>query len=203
MNGIVHLIDDEPHVLEAITLLLETHGYGVVASPDVDAFLAGPVSPGCVISDVRMPGMSGLELVALMRERKDERPVVLLTGHGDVAMAVQAIKMGAFDFLEKPFKNEDLLASIEAALEKARADTQSSSERLGIRARYASLSERQRDTMHLLVKGLSSKEIAQKLAISPRTVEVHRTWVMNKMGAKTLVDLVHMGLALDISSQDA
>lgn len=200
MNRHVHLIDDEPHVLDAIKLLLETEGFTVSPWSSVDGFLEDPASaPGCIVSDVRMAGTSGLELLAILAERKDARPVVLLTGHGDIAMAVQALKRGAFDFLEKPFRNEALVSTIEAALTKALAETHVANERLSIRARYDSLSERQRDTMHLLIKGLSSKEIAKRLTISPRTVEVHRTWVMNKMAAKTLVDLVHMGLSLGIA----
>jgi two-component system response regulator FixJ len=122
-----------------------------------------------------------------------------LTGHGDIEMAVQALKIGAFDFIEKPFDMERLLASVAAAVEVSANSLKTTLELNELRQRYASLSDRQRDTMHFLVKGLSNKEIAQELGISPRTVEIHRTWVMTRMAAKSMADLVRMGIALGIA----
>lgn len=198
MGKTVSVIDDEPTVLDAVAMLLETHHYKVSCFSSAAAFLEEPVQPGCIVSDVRMPDVTGLDLLRKLTASADPRPLILLTGHGDIALAVQAIKLGAFDFLEKPFNNEQLVASVASALAAAESSLEETLQLHDLRQRYDSLSERQRDTMHLLVRGLANKEIAQKLGISPRTVEVHRTWVMNKMNAKTLVDLVHMGMALDV-----
>lgn len=199
MRPTVCLIDDEPAILEALTMLLETQDYEVQSFADAECFLAAPRKQGCIVSDIRMPGLTGIDLVHEMQKRGDLRPIILLTGHGDVALAVHAIKGGAFDFLEKPLKNEKLIETIEAALLKAASIEGTALQLKDLKSRYESLSDRQRDTMHMLIRGLSSKEIAQHLQISPRTVEVHRTWVMTKMGAKTVVELVHMALSLGIS----
>jgi len=199
MNETVSVIDDEASVRDAVAMLLETNGYTVSTYDSVRAFLDAPFAPGAIISDVRMPEATGLDLLRDLQAKEDPRPIILLTGHGDIEMAVQALKIGAFDFIEKPFDMERLLASVAAAVEVSANSLKTTLELNELRQRYASLSDRQRDTMHFLVKGLSNKEIAQELGISPRTVEIHRTWVMTRMAAKSMADLVRMGIALGIA----
>ncbi len=198
MSKTVSVIDDEASVRDAVSLLLETHGLAVNCYETADAFLAAPFVPGCVVSDVRMPEISGLDLVRALQMAGDPRPVLLLTGHGDVELAVQAIKLGAFDFVEKPFDNDRFVASVRHALVTSENSLKVRIELDDLKVRYQSLSERQRDTMQLLIRGLSNKEIGQELGISPRTVEFHRTWVMTKMSVRSIADLVRMGLALGI-----
>lgn len=196
MTATITIIDDEEMVRDAVSMLFQAHGLATICYESAEAFLSAPFVAGCIVSDIRMPKMSGMELLNALQANRDPRPVILLTGHGDVELAVQAIKLGAQDFIEKPFKNDRLLESVRTALavsEKTQLQQAGIEE---VRARYESLSERQRDTMHLLIQGLSNKEIAMRLGISPRTVEIHRTWVMSKMGAKTIVDLVRMGMTL-------
>ncbi|WP_333793922.1 response regulator transcription factor [Hyphomicrobium sp.] len=198
MTRTVSVIDDEASVREAVAMLLETHGLTVACYEGAGAFLAAPFAAGCIVSDVRMPEISGLDLLRTLRNAGDPRPLLLMTGHGDVELAVQAIKLGAFDFVEKPFTNERLIASVEDALVASENSLKERLELDDLKSRYEALSERQRDTMQLLVRGLSNKEIGQQLGISPRTVEIHRTWVMTKMSARSIADLVRMAMALGI-----
>lgn len=198
MTSTVYLIDDDDAVLDALTLLLSTNGLVTESYSDARQFLAQPSKPGCIVSDVRMPGMSGLDLLRELAAAKDPRPVILLTGHGDIAMAVEAIKIGAFDFLEKPFDNAGLVNAVAKALDAANSAQRESMQVSELRERYDGLTERQRDTMNLLVRGFANKEIGRQLGISPRTVEIHRTWVMNKMAAKTLPELVRKAMELGI-----
>jgi len=200
-SQIVCLIDDDPSILDAVALLLGTHGLRSVCFYGADEFLKSEPRPGCIVCDVRMPGLTGLDLLNRLSARGDARPIILLTGHGDVAMAVEAIKLGAFDFIEKPFDNEHLVSVISNALRRAETSYRDKVELEELRERLMSLSDRQRDTMRLLLRGLANKEIARELGISPRTVEVHRTWVMNKMGAKTLADLIRKCVALELSER--
>jgi len=198
MSKTVSVIDDEPSIREAVAMLLETRGMTVNCYEGAGAFLAAPFAPGCIVSDVRMPEISGLDLLRTLQSTGDPRPLLLMTGHGDVELAVQAIKLGAFDFVEKPFSNERLVASVEQALVASESSLKVRLELDDLKSRLSSLSERQRDTMQLLIRGLSNKEIGQQLGISPRTVEIHRTWVMTKMSARSIADLVRMGMALGI-----
>ncbi len=198
MTATIAIIDDEPSVRDAISMLLAAHGYATSCYESADAFLSAPFAEGCIVSDIRMPETSGIDLLKTLQANRDRRPVILLTGHGDVELAVQAIKLGAQDFIEKPFKKERLLDSIRSALAVSEKTQLQQAEIEALQERFESLSERQRDTMRLLIKGLSNKEIALQLGISPRTVEIHRTWVMSKMSAKTIVDLVRMGMALGL-----
>ena len=157
----------------------------------VEAFLAvDGDTPGCIVSDVRLPGRSGLDLQRRLNEKGRMAPLILITGHGDIAMAVNAIKDGAFDFIEKPYDADQLIASIDKALavdEKVRLREGQKAE---IVARIAELSPRQRQVMHLVAEGLSNKQIAARLGISPRTVENYRAWVMERLAASNLADLV-------------
>ena len=198
MNKTVSVIDDEAAVRDAVSMLLETHGLNVSSYESAEAFLAAPFAEGCIVSDVRMPEISGLDLLRTLQGAGDPRPLVLMTGHGDVELAVQAIKLGAFDYLQKPFSNDRLIASVEEALVASESTLKERLELEDLKGRYAALSERQRDTMQLLIRGLSNKEIGQQLGISPRTVEIHRTWVMTKMSARSIADLVRMSMALGL-----
>jgi two-component system response regulator FixJ len=145
-----------------------------------------------------MPEITGLDLLRTLRSNGDPRPLLLMTGHGDVELAVQAIKLGAFDFVEKPFSNDRLVTRVEEALVASESSLKERIELDDLKAKFAALSDRQRDTMQLLIRGLSNKEIGQQLGISPRTVEIHRTWVMTKMSARSIADLVRMAMALGI-----
>ncbi len=194
----VSVIDDEESVRDAVSMLLETHGLTVRCYEGAGEFLDAEFQPGCIVSDVRMPEVSGLDLLRTLQTQGDPRPVLLLTGHGDVELAVQAIKLGAFDFVEKPFNNDRFVASVRNALVASESSLKERLELDDLRTRHDSLSDRQRDTMRLLIRGLSNKEIGQDLGISPRTVEIHRTWVMTKMNARSIADLVRMSMALGI-----
>ena len=198
MPPTISIVDDDTAVLDAVSMLLTAHSHVVACFSSAEKFLDAEIKPGCVVSDVRMPNVTGMDLLRRMRARGDERPVILLTGHGDIEMAVQAMKLGAHEFLEKPFDDHRLLECIGDALcVSASASADGEIVRL-IEGRYSLLTDRQRDTMKLLVRGMANKQIAIELGISPRTVEIHRTWVMNKMAAKTLADLVRMGLQLKL-----
>jgi two-component system, LuxR family, response regulator FixJ len=198
MTETVSLVDDDPDVLDAVGMLLRARGHKVECYSSAKALLEAPPVPGCIVSDVRMPDVTGLDLLREVVAKGDLRPLIFLTGHGDVEMAVQAIKLGAFDFIEKPFAEDRLLDAIDSALALASDSRASNDELQELRERYDTLTDRQRDTMLLLVKGMGNKEIGTQLGISSRTVEIHRTWVMNKMAAKTLADLVRMGVALGL-----
>jgi two-component system response regulator FixJ len=194
----VALIDDDEAVLRSLRLLLDGRGLEVRCYSSAESFLAAMDAemPRCVVTDVRMPGLSGLELQQELKRRRVVVPVILITGHGDIGMAVQAIKEGAFDFIEKPFDDGRLVASISAAIEKGQKARIEQIERAEIEARMAELSPRQREVMQLVAQGFANKEIAQRLNISPRTVENYRAWVMEKMGASNLADLVRKVLML-------
>jgi two-component system response regulator FixJ len=194
----IALIEDDEAILRSLSMLLESRGVAVRAYGSAESFLADVESapPQCVVSDIRMPGMSGLELQRELKARAAAVPVILITGHGDIAMAVQAIKQGAFDFIEKPFDDERLVASIAEALESGERARVEQTERAELEACVAQLSPRQVEVMHLVADGFSNKEIAHRLNISPRTVENYRAWVMEKMGASNLAKLVRKVIAL-------
>jgi two-component system response regulator FixJ len=191
----VALIDDDEAVLDALKLYLERRNLAVTCYATADAFLAADREPfDCIVADVRMPGTSGLDLVDRMS--KSSVPIVLITGHGDVEMAVAAIKLGAFDFIEKPFDESRLLATIENAAASRGNPQPVSDDAAALRAKADSLTERQRQVMELAALGLSNKEIGKRLGISSRTVEVHRAWMMEKMGARNLAELVRMDVLI-------
>jgi len=192
----VALIDDDPGVLEALGMLLTSKGLHYASYSNADAFLSAPPSGGCVVSDLRMPGLNGLELLAALQSMHDQRPVILLTAHGDVELAVRALKQGAFDFIEKPFEEVRLLQAIDAALESGERAAIRFGELSGLRQRYDSLSDRQREVMWLIVSGCSNKEVAARLGLSIRTVETYRAWVLEKMQTRTFADLVRASIQL-------
>ena len=193
----IALIDDDEAVLDSLALYLARHDIEVSGFRRTEDFLAAldrAVSFDCLVSDVRLPEMSGLDLVVRLVERRFAVPIILITGHGDVDMAVSAIKSGAFDFIEKPFDEARLLASIRNAVEKRLQNASDAAELEKLQARFDALTARQRQVMELTVSGLSNKEIAARLDISIKTVENHRAWVMERIGARNLADLVRMAM---------
>ena len=194
MSPSVFVVDDDDAMRDALVQLLETAGLRVEAHADGSAFLAacGPDRPGCVLLDMAMPGMSGLEVQAALRAQGLNIPVIFLTGHGDIPMAVQAMQAGAADFLEKPVQGITLLERVRLALKLDEYRRTTQARTYDILKRHAQLSPREREVMALAVSGLTSKEIAKQLGISPRTVEVHRTHIMHKMGAANMAELVNM-----------
>jgi len=200
MQGIVHVIDDDDALRESLTFLLRTAKLEVKSFASAKAFLDALPDPSlsCIITDVRMPEMSGIELLRRLKELKMAVPVIVITGHGDVSLAVEAMKIGAVDFLEKPFDDEVLLASVESALRQRHGEIKREIERTEIEVRLAALSPRERDVLGGLVAGRANKQIAFDLGISPRTVEIYRANLMNKMQAGSLSDLVRMALVVGI-----
>jgi len=195
----VHVIDDDEAVRASIDFLLRTAMLTVKTYESAGAFLevAPTIGSGCIITDVRMPGLSGLELLRRLGEMQIGLPVIVITGHGDVPLAVEAMKSGAVDFLEKPFDDDVLLASVRSALNRSEASAAIETERAEIRQRIAALTHRERDVLEGLVAGHPNKIIAFKLEISPRTVEIYRANVMTKMKAGSLSELVRMALIAD------
>jgi len=199
-TAIVHVIDDDEAIRQSLAFLLQAAKLEVKTYSTAMAFLDAlpDTAASCVITDVRMPGMSGVDLLRRLKELKIGVPVIVITGHGDVALAVEAMKVGAVDFLEKPFDDDVLLASVQSALKRQDGETKRHSERLEIEGRLAGLSNRERDVLGGLVAGRANKQIAFDLGISPRTVEIYRANLMNKMKAGSLSDLVRMALIVGI-----
>jgi len=195
-KAVVHVIDDDEAVRQSLVFLLGTAGLEVRTYDSATAFLdALPnVVAGCVITDVRMPVVGGLELLRRLRKLKLAVPVIVITGHGDVPLAVEAMKMGAADFLEKPFDDEALLASVRSALNALDRDRKREVERSEIESRLSGLSSREREVLEGLVAGQANKQIAHALGISPRTIEIYRANLMTKMQAASLSDLVRMAM---------
>ena len=196
----IALIEDDEAILRSLSMLLESRGIPVSPYASAESFLAATAAPlpQCVVSDIRMPGMSGMELQQELKKRDAAIPVILITGHGDIAMAVQAIKQGAFDFIEKPLDDERLVESISRAIESGHRRRIEENERASLKTRVAELSPRQLEVMRLVADGFSNKEIAYRLNLSPRTVENYRAWVMEKMAARNLADLVRKVIALGL-----
>ena len=195
----VALIDDDAAVLDALRYYLARQSIRTSTFQAAKEFLQAldrREQFDCVVSDVRMPGMSGIDLMKQLNERGYAGPVILITGHGDVDMAVGAIKNGAFDFIEKPFDEARLLASIRQGAERTRQTKSEAVEIDELQARFNSLSARQREVMELAVVGLSSKEIGIRLNISPKTVENHRAWVMERIGARNVADLIRKAMKI-------
>jgi two-component system response regulator FixJ len=193
----VHVVDDDEAVRDSLGFLLETAGFEVRTYDSGDRFLAefGGGDGGCVVTDVRMPGVTGLELVARLRARGSSLPIIVMTGHGDVPLAVEAMKAGVHDFLEKPFEDEAMIRAIEGALARADLNSAQSEGRADVTRRMESLSVRERQVLGGLVEGKANKVIARDLGISPRTVEIYRANVMAKMGAASLSELVRMTIS--------
>jgi two-component system response regulator FixJ len=196
----IYIVDDDEAVRDSLRLMLEANGYAVIAYPSGDAFVQHlPAEPeGCLLIDVRMPGRGGLEVQEELRGRHVPLPVIVMTGHGEVPLAVRAMKAGAVDFVEKPFSDDVILASIGRALELGQQTRQQETVAAGVASRLALLTERERQVLEGLVAGQPNKVIAYELSISPRTVEIHRARVMEKMQARSLSELVRMALAAGV-----
>ena len=194
----IALIDDDRAVLDSLSLYLQSRGFIVDCFGSAEDFLAAEDIGRfeCVITDVRMPGLSGLDLVQRLTGERRGAPLILITGHGDVQMAVKAIKLGAFEFLEKPFDEDRLAEAIRLAGAQAAERHRGAAHANELRERRDSLSARQRQVYDLAVLGASNKEIADHLGISFRTVEIHRAWMMSRMGARNLAELVRIDATL-------
>jgi two-component system, LuxR family, response regulator FixJ len=190
----VFIVDDDAAVRDALRFLMRSVGHTVETFASAVEFLNAYSDdrPGCLVLDIRMPGLSGLELQDKLVEQRAIVPIIFITGHGDVPMAVEAMQAGAMDFIQKPFRDQDLLDRINQALDKDAANRQALRESNGIRDRLASLTPREREVMDLVVHGKANKVIAGDLDLSQRTVEIHRARVMEKMNASSLAHLVRM-----------
>lgn len=200
-KSVIHVVDDDEDMRASLVELLEEGGYTARCYARAEELLARgeTIEPGCIVSDVRMPGMDGLTLLRRLRAGGSTIPLMLITAHGDVSMAVAAMKAGAIDFLEKPFEADALLAALEAALHQV-ARKNSAEDAEASRQRLQKLTSREHEVLEQLVAGRSNKEIAAQLRISPRTVEFHRAHVMEKMAAKGLPELVRVWLSADLSA---
>jgi two-component system, LuxR family, response regulator FixJ len=196
-DAVVHLVDDDEEVRQSLAFLLMTTGLAVRTHESAAAFLDAidSLQPGCVVSDVRMPGIDGLELLRRLQGMDTRLPVIIITGHADVPLAVQAMKAGAIDFIEKPFDDEVLLAAIRKALDQYRSADRRDTSVAQSQAKLQALSVRERQVLTGLLAGKSNKAIAFDLKLSPRTVEVHRANIMTKMEVSSLSALVRMAMA--------
>jgi two-component system response regulator FixJ len=199
-DAIVHVVDDDEAARESLAFLLKTAKLAVKTYQSAGTLLniAAELKSGCIITDVRMPEIDGIELLRRLKELKVNVPVIVVTGHGDVPLAVEAMKIGAVDFFEKPFDDEVILASVRSALGRQEHESRRQAERAEIESRLAALSNRERDVLQGLVAGRANKQIAFDLGISPRTVEIYRANLMTKMQAASLSNLVRMALIAGI-----
>ncbi len=200
-DALVYVVDDDPALRDSLKWLLDSVGLDARTYANAQDFFAAwrdEGRPACLLLDVRMPGMGGLQMQHRLPEHGIELPVIVITGHGDVPMAVAAMKQGALDFIEKPFNDQSLLDSVHNALVRDRARRELLARRRGIHEYYASLTPREREVMALVVRGMPNKAIADALQVSRKTVEVHRAKVMDKMQAESLSELIQMALALDL-----
>src|SRR5579863_67711 len=197
-SPVIYVVDDDDGMRRALDTLLSTVGYKTAVFARPSAFLADfkPDSPGCLVLDIRMPDMSGLEVQQHLNRTGSMLPVIFITGHGDVPMAVQAMKEGAFEFVQKPFRDQDLLDRINHALKLDAENRSTVARRADIQHRIESLTPRERQVMDLVVDGAANKVIAIDLDLSERTVEIHRAKVMEKMGARSVAHLVKLHLTL-------
>jgi two-component system response regulator FixJ len=197
---LVHVIDDDEAVRDSLQFLLQSHKIAVQTYESAKTFLQTlpGIRGGCIITDVRMPEISGVELLHRLKDLAVGIPVIVITGHGDLPLAVEAMKLGAIDFLEKPFNDEVLIGAVRSALGRWQQEGLKLAERAELQQRLASLSEREREVLHGLLAGNPNKVIAYDLDISPRTVEIYRANVMTKMKAGSLSELVRMGLVAGV-----
>ena len=204
-DPVVHVIDDDEAVRRSLDFLLQSARFKTLTYETALAFLnALPDIPsGCIVTDVKMPEMSGVELLRHLRKKNLRMPVIIITGHADVPMAVDAMKSGASDFLEKPFDDEVLLSAVRAALASAENVKERENEKVELQRRFETLSKREREVLEGLVAGKPNKTIAYDLGISPRTVEIYRANVMTKMRAVSLSELVRMTMIAGVLAEDA
>lgn len=199
-SKLVHVIDDDDALRDSLRFLLASAKFDVETYESAIAFLAAlpQIKGGCIVTDVRMPRLSGLELLRRLKSMSIDLPVIVMTGHGDIALAVDAMKEGAIEFLEKPFDDEVLLKAVGVALDRYGKEAKKDAEKAEIRERLISLSQREREVLEGLIAGHPNKVIASDLKISPRTVEIYRAHVMTKMNADSLSDLVRMSLLMGL-----
>jgi FixJ family two-component response regulator len=203
MAPVVHIIDDDASLRGALDSLFRSTGLQTRQYESVAAFMESPPSitaPGCLVLDVRLPGMSGLDFQQRLEELGVRLPAVLMTGHGDIPMTVRAMKAGAVDFLAKPFRDQEMLDAVAAALARDEAQRADSGRIDALRTAFATLSPRERQVMALVASGKMNKQVAGDLNLSEITVKIHRGAAMRKMGAKTLADLVRMAEALELAA---
>lgn len=195
-RGTIYVVDDDPAMRDSLEFLLGTAGFRVASFASAAAFLAAlpDLEFGCVVSDLRMPGIDGMELLRRLATQPSPPPTVIMTGHGDVPLAVEAMKLGATDFLEKPFEDEHLIRAIESSLRRHASTAEGTAERDDIACRIAALTPREHQVLDGIVAGQSNKLIARDLDISPRTVEIYRANVMTKMQAGSVSELVRLVL---------
>ena len=195
---IVYVVDDDASFRKAVSRLLRTAGLEVEMLASAQEFLEHPMAdrPSCLILDVRMPGPSGMDLQAALQDARRDIPIVFMTGHGDVSTSVRAMKGGAVDFLEKPFRAPELLACVQRGLARSQQGRAERAERAAIERRFATLTSRERDVLWLVVTGLLNKQIAGELGIAEKTVKIHRGQVMQKMEAGSVAELVPMAQKL-------
>lgn len=192
----LHVIDDDAGLRDALAFLLDVNGVRAQFYESGDAFLAAlPIEAGCLLTDIRMPGLTGLDLVRELQRRGVELPVIVMTGHGDIPLAVEAMKAGVIDFIEKPFSDEVLLSAIQAAFARLKDDVEPDAARRAAQARLSRLSPRERNVLDGVVEGKLNKVIAHELEISPRTVEIYRANLMSKTGARNVAELMRIALA--------
>lgn len=198
---VVHIVDDEEPVRNSLAFLLGAAGFAVRTHASAMAFLqvSSSIRNGCLVTDLRMPDMDGVELLRELRSRDEMLPAIVVTGHGDVQMAVAAMKTGAMDFIEKPFDDDVLITAIQRAVDAAGSEQDAVEMEQKVQARLDSLNRRELQVLKRVVDGHANKVIAQDLGISPRTVEVYRAGLMSKMQAKGLAELVRMVLGIDLS----
>lgn len=203
-DALIHVVDDDPALRRALVFLFESVGWRVQAHGSAEAFLAAwqPGDPGCILLDIRMPAMSGLELQQVMRARSIALPIVFLTGHADVSLAVQAMKHGACDFIEKPFRDQVLLDAVAKAVRGCKEQYADEQARDAVAAALGRLSPREREVARLVAQGLPNKTIARALDISERTVHVHRQHVMEKVGVTSAAQLARLMIRADPKSLD-
>ena len=196
-DSIIYIIDDDEAARESLAFLVQSSGFEVRTFAEARAFLEAlpSLAPGCIVTDVRMPEMDGIELLRELRKRETAMPAIVITGHGDVPLAVEAMKLGAADFLEKPFDDRALLASVTSALTAQRERSRHDDQRSDTQRRLESLSMRERQVLDGLLAGHPNKIIAYELGISIRTIEIYRANVMTKMRAGSLSELIRMALA--------
>jgi len=199
IDPVVHIVDDDAPMRDSVAFLLSTEDVQTRTYESARALLdrSADLEPGCIITDIRMPEMNGLEMVSELRRLGVKQPVIVLTGHADVSLAVQAMKAGVVDFLEKPFEDEALLRAVRATLSRSDSEASRQKELSEIAARVSQLTARERDVFEAIVAGDSNKAAGLRLGISPRTVEIYRANVMTKMNANSLSELVRMALQLE------